>query len=147
MDHLCSTVKPYLIKKKCKKECYRMSLVVVVTSPLRVKSLGSWFCILYSMTENMISLLLHRNTFSGKMSAYGAGNDDTLNTVKAGPGTIFLKEGNQLLLTVSGDTDSSVQNQTYAYITGEANEYTYDQLTLDGNSNAKIIIIFFFLEN
>ena len=72
------------------------------------------------------------NAFSGKMSVYGAGNDDTLNTFKAGPGTIFLQEGKQLLLTVSGDTDSSIQNQTYAYISGEDGEFSYDLLTLDG---------------
>ena len=66
------------------------------------------------------------------MSVYGAGNDDTLNTFKAGPGTIFLQEGKQLLLTVSGDTDSSIQNQTYAYISGEDGEFSYDLLTLDG---------------
>ena len=81
---------------------------------------------------------LHRNTFSGKMSAYGASNDDTLNTVKAGPGTIFLKEGNQLLLTVSGDTDSSVQKQTYTYISGDTNQFTYDKLVLDGNININV---------
>ena len=69
------------------------------------------------------------------MSVYGAGNDDTLNTFKAGPGTIFLQEGKQLLLSVSGDTDSSIQNQTYAYISGadgEDGEFSYDLLTLDG---------------
>ena len=67
------------------------------------------------------------------MTAYGAGNDDTLNTVKAGPGTIYVEEGRKKYLTVSGDTDSSVQEQTYTYISGEKDEFVYDGLTLDGN--------------
>lgn len=67
------------------------------------------------------------------MTAYGAGNDDTLNTYKAGPGTVFLMEGNKLYLTISGDTDSSIQNQTKTYISGGDDEFSYDQLTLDGN--------------
>lgn len=81
----------------------------------------------------MILAFPFSNTFSGQLSAYGAGNDDTLNSVKAGPGTIYIKEGNKHYLIVSGDTDSSVQNQTKTYISGGDDEFTYDQLTLDGN--------------
>ena len=79
-------------------------------------------------------IFLFRNDFSGQMTAYGAGNDDTLNTYKAGPGTIYIKEGNKQYLTISGDTDSSIQNQTKTDITGGDNEFTYNQLTLNGNA-------------
>ena len=89
--------------------------------------------ILLTQILSLHSIIFFRNTFSGQMTAYGAGNDDTLNGYKAGPGTIFIKEGNNQYLTVSGNTDSSVQNQTYTYISGETDEFTYDQLTLDGN--------------
>ena len=80
-----------------------------------------------------LSFFFQRNSFNGKLSAYGAGNDVTLEAVKAGPGTIFLKEGKQFHLRVHGDTDSSVQQQTSTYISGEDDEFAYDQLTLDGN--------------
>ena len=80
-----------------------------------------------------LKLLVSRNDFNGEMTTYGAGNDDNLNTVKAGPGTIYVKEDKKRYLTVSGDTDSSVQKQTKTYISGGANEFTYDKLTLDGN--------------
>ena len=89
-----------------------------------------------SVTCNHANLLFfpHRNDFSGTMSAYGAGNDDTLSTYKAGPGTIYIAEGNKQYLTISGDTDSSIQNQTKTDITGGIGEFVYDQLTLNGNA-------------
>ena len=87
---------------------------------------------IYLSCKTLISL--HRNDFSGTMSAYGAGNDDTISTYKAGPGTIYIAEGNKQYLTISGDTDSSIQNQTKADITGDEGEFVYDQLTLNGKA-------------
>ena len=78
---------------------------------------------------------MSRNVFEGKITAYGAGNDDDLNTFKAGPGTVYIKEGgNKQYLTISGDTDSSIQKQTKTYIsgTGEDKQFSYDKLTLQG---------------
>lgn len=70
------------------------------------------------------------------MKAYGGGNDNNLNTVKAGPGTIYLLEGKAPkqvhALTVVGDADSPVQNQTKAYISGNTGEFVYNLLTLSG---------------
>ena len=71
--------------------------------------------------------------FDGKLTAFGAGNDDDLNTFKAGPGTIYIKEGGiKKYLIISGDTDSSIQKQTKTYISGEDDEFAYDKLTLEG---------------
>jgi len=78
------------------------------------------------------------NDYSGVMTAYGAGNDNNLNTVKAGPGTIYQVQGKSPKevhsLTIVGDVDSSVQNQTYTYISGVAanSEFNYHMLTLSG---------------
>ncbi|WAR26297.1 TENX-like protein [Mya arenaria] len=82
------------------------------------------------------------NSFSGEITAYGAGNDDNLNTVKAGPGTTYIRTGKSPKLvhslTIIGDVDSSIQNQTYTYIDGDeaSSEFTYDLLTLSGYVNA-----------
>ena len=71
------------------------------------------------------------------MKAYGAGNDDS-NSVKAGPGTIYVKEGKipKLMhkIIVVGDSESSVQQQTHTYIRGQQNEFEYDLLVLKGIS-------------
>ena len=76
---------------------------------------------------------LSRNDFNGEITAYGAGNDDNLNTFKAGPGTVYIKEGGKKqYLTIRGDTDSSIQKQTKTYISGGDNEFAYDKLTLEG---------------
>ena len=70
------------------------------------------------------------------MKAYGGGNDHNIETVKAGPGTVYLLEGKaprlKHTLKIQGDVDSSVQNQAYAYIDGTTNEYHYHILTLTG---------------
>ncbi|KAH3816433.1 hypothetical protein DPMN_117949 [Dreissena polymorpha] len=72
------------------------------------------------------------------MSAYGGGNGNNLQTVKAGPGTIYIKSGKSPKLvhklSIVGDVDSSVQQQTKAYISGDASksEFTYNILTLAG---------------
>lgn len=79
---------------------------------------------------------LHRNAYIGDIRAYGGGNSHDIDTVKAGPGTIYLLEG-QLprlvhTLKISGDVDSSVQKQSYVYINGTSGEFQYNLLTLTG---------------
>lgn len=79
---------------------------------------------------------VNRNSFTGKLKAYGGGNDNNLNTVKAGPGTIYLLEGKAPKevhsVIITGDADSPVQEQTKAYLSGNAGEFVYSMLTLSG---------------
>ena len=75
--------------------------------------------------------------FGGKITAYGGGNDDTLNTVKAGAGTIYIQDGTGINLLnrlwVIGDTDESGQDQTQTFISGEtADDFHYDIISLKG---------------
>lgn len=75
--------------------------------------------------------------FGGKITAYGGGNDDTLNTVKAGAGTIYIQDGTGINLLnrlwVIGDTDESGLDQTQTYISGETtDDFHYDIISLKG---------------
>ena len=69
------------------------------------------------------------------MKAYGAGNDNA-DSVKAGPGTIYVQEGREPKLvhklTVAGNSNSNVQQQTYTYISGEDKHFEYDLFKLTG---------------
>jgi hypothetical protein len=78
-----------------------------------------------------------RNTFTGTYTLYGSGNNDLLNSVKAGPGTLYTVTGKSPKLvhslTIVGNVDNSVQNQTYTYISGQTvQDFTYNLLTLSG---------------
>ncbi|VDI26438.1 Hypothetical predicted protein [Mytilus galloprovincialis] len=81
--------------------------------------------------------------FDGTITAYGGGNDDNLNTVKAGAGTIYIQDGtgNSLMnrLWIIGDTESSVQKQTHTLISGTtSDDFYYNVLSLKGYSYADI---------
>lgn len=83
--------------------------------------------------------------FDGTITAYGGGNDDNLNTVKAGAGTIYIQDGtgNSLMnrLWIIGDTESSVQKQTHTLISGTtSDDFYYNVLSLKGRK--KLIVSF-----
>ena len=75
------------------------------------------------------------NSYTGKKKAYGGGNGNNLNTVKAGPGTIYMLEGKAPKevhsITIAGDADSPVQQQTRAYISGNPGEFEYDLMQIE----------------
>jgi len=93
------------------------------------------FLLILNQLNECIFLL--SDTFAGVMTAFGAGNDATLNSAKAGPGTIYRLTGRSPqeihTLTITGDTDSSMQAQTYTYISGASlAEFKYNNLVLSG---------------
>ncbi|KAL4230250.1 hypothetical protein ACF0H5_010636 [Mactra antiquata] len=84
--------------------------------------------------------IFEQNQYIGDMTALGRGNDNNLDTVKAGPGTIYLHLGKEPTvihsIIITGDVDSTVQKQTYTYINGSSQtDFIYDSMTLTGYSN------------
>ncbi|KAK3576663.1 hypothetical protein CHS0354_004948 [Potamilus streckersoni] len=83
--------------------------------------------------------------FTGTLTAYGGGNDDNLNTVKAGPGTVYIQKGADVLsvpeqhLIITGDTTDPVQKQTRTQISGTTRkDFQYDFLTLKGYAHTEV---------
>lgn len=89
-------------------------------------------------------LFFFRNDFTGDIIAYGGGNEHELDTVKAGPGTVYYLEGKSPKtvhsLLIAGDTDSAVQEQTHTLIIGDDAEFKYNLITVTGKH-----IFFFFI--
>ena len=63
-----------------------------------------------------------------------------MNTVKAGPGTVYIQYGTTELsnppkiLTIEGDSKDAIQRQTKTQITGNSSaDFVYDKLELNGN--------------
>ncbi|KAL5010959.1 hypothetical protein ScPMuIL_013264 [Solemya velum] len=82
--------------------------------------------------------------FNGDFTAYGAGNDNDLATVKAGPGTVNVFEGTKYYATpfahlmVFGDTDSEVQLQTRTLLSGDTDaDFEYRTVTLTGHTHVE----------
>lgn len=80
-----------------------------------------------------------RYDFKGDLTAYGAGNDNTIVCVKAGPGTVFIHYGTNTLsappkrLQVDADTDVDLQKETYAMVSGlTADDFKYNFVSLKG---------------
>jgi hypothetical protein len=58
--------------------------------------------------------------FDGTITAYGGGNGDDLNTIKAGPGTIYIQDGkgNSLMkrLWIIGNTEDPGFTKNYHHL-------------------------------
>lgn len=83
--------------------------------------------------------------FDGTLTAYGGGNGDDLNRIKAGPGTIYIQDGtgNSLMkrLWIIGNTEDPVQKQTHTLISGTtSDDFYYNVLSLKGLFNALRLI-------
>lgn len=93
-------------------------------------------CLVQIMYEFLISVYLFSLDFDGTITAYGGGNDDTLNTVKAGAGTIYINDGTGInekdRLWVIGNTDESGQDETQTWISGGTNDFYYHIISLKG---------------
>lgn len=81
-----------------------------------------------TLNKNFIS----RYTFPGSITAYGAGNSDNLNSVKAGAGTIYIKDNTRGVpnekLIIAGNTPDPLQRQTRTMITGT--RFQFAEVTL-----------------
>ena len=83
-----------------------------------------------------------RFDFDGDIISTGANNDNPLNSIKGAPGTIYIRhditEQDDLapkVLWVHGDTDSTIQEQAYAMISGIVeDDFVYDTVSLEGGS-------------
>lgn len=76
--------------------------------------------------------------YNGDITAYGGGNDNNLNSVKAGPGTVYINYGENTivkpkLLKVNGDTTDGNQQQTHTIVSGtKDSDFQYLQVSLKG---------------
>lgn len=78
--------------------------------------------------------IISRYKFPGSITAYGAGNSDNLNSVKAGAGTIYIKDNTRGVpnekLIIAGNTVDPLQRQTRTMITGS--QFQFAEVTLKG---------------
>lgn len=88
---------------------------------------------------SVIIFLCRLSDFNGRFTAYGAGNDNNLATIKAGSGTVIVFEGLSIFskqivhLEVLGNTDTKAQEQTRTLLSGETNaDFEYKTVTLTG---------------
>ena len=85
-----------------------------------------------------MTFVCYRYNFDGAITAYGGGNDNNTNTVKAGPGTVYIEHGRtesnpQNKLLIEGDTVWYMQRQTRTQITGDATtDFDYDHIRITG---------------
>lgn len=75
-----------------------------------------------------------RFTYPGSITAYGAGNSDNMNSVKAGAGTIYIRDNTRGVpnekLIITGNTIAPLQRQTRTLISGK--HFIYSEVTFKG---------------
>ena len=93
-------------------------------------------------------MVLFRYTFAGLVTAYGQGNNNKFASIKAGPGTIYIEEGSDILaaplrhLVIKGNTNDLIQKQTKARSVENSSDVSYDTLNVTGKTDLFSFFVF-----